>query len=65
MGVMKQSSFGSVIYDSSRKTRDGVAFDEQRGIKQASSLSPTRMMQDMSRQDASVAAPLNLAAAAA
>ena len=48
-GVMKQSSFGSVIYDSSRKEKNGVAFEDQRGVKQASSLSPTRMAHDISR----------------
>ena len=47
----KQSSFGSVFYDSNRKTRESNAVEENR-LKQASSLSPTRMIQDMSRQDA-------------
>ena len=44
----KQSSFGSVAYDSNRKTREGASFEDQR-VKQASSLSPSRLISDMSR----------------
>ena len=51
--VAMKSSFGSVVYDSNRKTRESATIDENR-LKQASSLSPTRMIQDMSRQDATL-----------
>ena len=45
--VTKQSSFGSVVYDSNRKTRESVAAGgshEDHRAKQASSLSPSRMI---------------------
>ena len=48
--VFKQSSFGSVIYDSNRKTREAIVEEDRH--RQASSLSPTRLLSDMSRQDA-------------
>ena len=55
------SFVANVVYDSNRKVRENLntstnataAGIEENRLKQASSLSPTRMIQDMSRQDAS------------
>lgn len=54
----KNSSFGSVIYDSNRKTLEHTASEENRHhLKQASSLSPTRPIPDMSRQETQQSLP--------